>query len=132
MASGTADLQRDLGGALMTSIFAHSRRPATRTWARLSPISRSGRERHDAESAAAFRRERGETPRPPTRSTRTKTMAAAESSFLEGDQLALHRGTGGCRLRRRVRRISFFPGKEAEERLRLVFHEEDAAAGAGA
>lgn len=131
MASGTADLQRDLGGALMTSIFgalltagyaAAMGTAIADTGQDVSATTQSQLQLSYASAAdlAAANPQYAD-----------EIMAAAESSFLEGDQLAYIAGLvavviGGALT------YFFFPRKEEEERLRLVFHEEDAAAGAGA
>jgi hypothetical protein len=124
MASGTADLQRDLGGALMTSIFG-ALLTAGYAAAMGTAIAGSGEDitastqsqlqssyASAADLAAAYP-EYGD-----------QILTAAKSSFLEGDQLAYAAGfiavlVGAALV------LVFFPRKDEEERLRLAFQAED-------
>jgi hypothetical protein len=57
-------------------------------------------------------------------------MAAAESSFLEGDQLAYVAGLVAVLIGGALTFV-FFPRKDEEERLRLEYRQEDEVASAG-
>ena len=95
MASGTADLQRDLGGAIMQSIFG-----ALLTAGYASAISAAIAASPDqdkitdsvqAELTKSFA-SAGATSRSSTRSTRAQITAAAKESFLQGDEWAYTAG----------------------------------------
>jgi len=127
MASGTADLQRDLGGALMTSIFGalltagyadamgtaidnsgHNVTQSTQAQLQLSYAS--------AENLASKHQQYA-----------SQILAAAKSSFLDGDKwaytaamVAIAIGLGLV--------FFFFPRKEAETELRAAYHAQDQAA----
>jgi hypothetical protein len=124
MASGTADLQRDLGGALMTSIFGALLTAGYAT-AMGSAIAASGEDvtattqsqlqssYASAADLAAANPEYG-----------AQILAAAKSSFLEGDERAYVAGffaviVGAALV------LVFFPRKDAEERMRMAFHAAD-------
>ena len=126
MASGTADLQRDLGGALMTSIFGalltagyatamagvdSATTQSTQATLQLSYSS--------AEDLAAQHSHYA-----------SQITAAAQSSFIKGDQwaylaamIAIAIGMGLV--------FRFFPKKDAENALRAEYHAKDTGAGPG-
>lgn len=120
MASATADLQRDLGGALMTSIFgallasgyaasmgtaiAASGEDVTASTQRQLQLSYAS-----AVDLAAANPEYGE-----------QIIEAARSSFLEGDQLAYLAGLGAVVIGG-VLVFLFFPRKDEEVRLRASY-----------
>jgi MFS transporter, DHA2 family, multidrug resistance protein len=124
MASGTADLQRDLGGALMTSVFGALLTLGYAT-AMGSAIAASGQDvtattqsqlqlsYASAADLAAANPEYSE-----------QIMTAAEQSFLDGDQLAYVAGLGAVLIGMGL--VFFlFPKKAEEEKLRAGFHAED-------
>jgi MFS-type transporter involved in bile tolerance (Atg22 family) len=126
MASGTADLQRDLGGALMTSIFgalltagyaaamgvaiADSGQDVTATTQSQLQLSYASA----ADLAAAN----------PQYSA--QIIAAAKQSFLDGDQYAYLAGLGAVLIGIGLT-FFLFPKKDEELRLRTSFHEQDDA-----
>jgi MFS transporter, DHA2 family, multidrug resistance protein len=130
MASGTADLQRDLGGALMTSIFgalltagyaasmgtaiAASGQDITATTQSQLQLSYAS-----AEDLAAQYPEYAD-----------QITAAAQSSFLAGDQLAYLAGLGAVLIGIGLT-FFLFPKKDDELQLRAKFHAEDEAPVAG-
>jgi MFS transporter, DHA2 family, multidrug resistance protein len=127
MASGTADLQRDLGGALMTSIFG-ALLTAGYASAMGSAIASSGH--HVSESTQAtlqlsFASAEDLAAKNPHYAS--QITAAAQSSFLKGDQwaylaamIAVLVGMGLV--------FRFFPKKDAENALRDEYHARDAKA----
>jgi DHA2 family multidrug resistance protein-like MFS transporter len=128
MASGTADLQRDLGGALMTSIFG-ALLTAGYAASMGAAIAASGEDvsaTTQSELQLSYASAADLASQYPQYAD--QIVAAAQESFLQGDQLAYVAGLvavviGGS--------LTFFlfPGKDEEERLRLAFHAEDEAAG---
>jgi DHA2 family multidrug resistance protein-like MFS transporter len=124
MASGTADLQRDLGGALMTSIFgavltagyasamgkaiAASGQDVAATTQSMLQLSYSS-----AADLAAQYPQYGQ-----------QILAAAKSSFLDGSQLAYAAGLVAVIIGIAVTFL-LFPKKDEELRLHAEFHGED-------
>jgi MFS transporter, DHA2 family, multidrug resistance protein len=127
MASGTADLQRDLGGAIMQSIFG-ALLTAGYAAAMTSAIGSSGKHVTDATEAQLTKSYAGAVDTAqqyPHYSS--QIVAAAKTSFLQGDQWAYTAGIvavlGGAAL------VYFmFPRKEEEERLLEEFHAADTKA----
>ena len=126
MASGTADLQRDLGGALMTSIFG-ALLTAGYAASMGAAISASGEDvtaqtqsqlqlsYASAANLAAANPQYGD-----------QIIAAAESSFLDGDKLAYVAGFVAVLLGAAM--VFFrYPRKDDEERARAAYHAEDEA-----
>jgi MFS family permease len=128
MASATADLQRDLGGALMTSIFG-ALLTAGYAAAMGAAIASSGEDVTAATQSQlqlSYASAANLAAANPEYSD--QILAAAESSFLDGDQLAYLAGLmaviiGG------VLTFVFFPRKADEERLRAEYHAEDDSGG---
>ncbi len=127
MASGTADLQRDLGGAVMQSIFG-ALLTAGYAAAAGAAISASGENVSDSVQNQLTKSFAGADAiaqqYPP--SAQDTIVAAAKTSFLQGDQWAYLAGivavlVGGAVV------FSFFPGKKREERLLAEYHALDAA-----
>ena len=124
MASGTADLQRDLGGALMTSIFG-ALLTAGYAASMGTAIAESGQDvtaSTQSQLQLSYASAANLAEQNPQYSD--QIISAAQSSFLEGDQLAYIAGLvavviGGA--------LTFFvfPKKEDEERMRAAFHAED-------
>ncbi len=126
MASGTADLQRDLGGAIMTSIFG-ALLTAGYAAAASSAIAASDKHISDSvqsqltKSFAGAEAVAEQYPRYADQIT-----AAAKQSFLQGDQWAYTAGIaavlGGAAL------VFFmFPKRDEERRLLAAYHEADMA-----
>jgi len=128
MASGTADLQRDLGGALMTSIFG-ALLTAGYASAMGSAIASSGK--HISQSTQATLQlsySSAEDLAAQHPHYASQITAAAQSSFIKGDQwaylaamLAILIGMGLV--------FRFFPKKDAENALRAAYHAKDTGAG---
>jgi DHA2 family multidrug resistance protein-like MFS transporter len=126
MASGTADLQRDLGGAIMQSIFG-ALLTAGYASAASAAISGTGRNISDSvqsqltksfDGAEAIARQ---YPKHADAIT-----AAAKTSFLQGDQWAYLAGIvavllGGALI------FFLFPKRDEERRLLVAYHAEDSA-----
>ncbi len=127
MASGTADLQRDLGGALMTSLFG-ALLTAGYAAAMGSAISQSG------EDVSATTQEQLQLSYASADDLASQNpeyadqiRAAARQSFLDGDQLTYLAGLG-CVLVGMGLTFFVFPRKTQEELLRAEFHAADEAA----
>ena len=94
MASGTADLQRDLGGALMTSIFG-ALLTAGYAASMGTAIAASGQDvTATTQSELQLSYASAEDLAAQYPEYATEITAAAQSSFLDGDQLRLPRGPG--------------------------------------
>jgi len=128
MASGTADLQRDLGGALMTSIFG-ALLTAGYASAMGSAIASSGK--HISQSTQATLQlsySSAEDLAAQHPHYASQITAAAQSSFIKGDQwaylaamIAILIGMGLV--------FRFFPKMDAENALRAAYHAKDTGAG---
>jgi DHA2 family multidrug resistance protein-like MFS transporter len=127
MASGTADLQRDLGGAIMQSIFGAL---LTAGYAAAATAAIAASDKHISDSVqsqltksfAGAESVAEQYPRYADQIT-----AAAKTSFLQGDQWAYTAGIvaviGGAAL------VFFmFPKRDDERRLLAAYHETDSAA----
>jgi len=124
MASGTADLQRDLGGALMTSIFG-ALLTAGYAAAMGSAIADSGKnitESTQAELTKSFSSAEALAEQYPKYAD--QITAAAKTSFLQGDQWAYTAGLVAVLLGA-VLVFFMFPKREEEERLLAAYHAED-------
>ena len=129
MASGTADLQRDLGGAIMQSIFG-ALLTAGYAAAATAAITASGKDVSDSvqqQLTKSFAGAEAIAERYPP-STQAAIVDAAKTSFLQGDQWAYLAGIvavllGGALV------YALFPGKEQEEELLADYHAEDTAHG---
>ena len=124
MASGTADLQRDLGGALMTSIFGAllTAGYATAMGAAIAASGKNVTDQTQAQLQLSFASAADLADKHPQYAS--QILAAAKSSFLQGDQWAYTAGAvavllGGALV------FFLFPKKEREEELRAAYHEED-------
>ena len=130
MASGTADLQRDLGGALMTSIFG-ALLVGGYAAAMGTAISDSGENVTAATQSAltvSYASAADYAAQYPQYAD--QIIAAAQSSFLQGDQLAYLAGLVAVLIGMAL--VFFlFPGKADEERLRREFAAADAVPEAG-
>jgi hypothetical protein len=130
MASGTADLQRDLGGALMTSIFgafltagyASSMATAVDT----SDVDITATTQSELQlSYASAVDVASQYPQ-----YADQIVASAQASFLDGDQLAYLAGLGAVALGMGLTWF-LFPRKEEELRLHEAYHAEDGVPSGG-
>ncbi len=124
MASGTADLQRDLGGALMTSLFG-TLLTAGYAAAMGSAIAASGQDiaaTTQSELQLSFASAEDLSKQYPQYAD--QIIAAAQSSFLAGDQLAYTAGLVAVLIGIAVT-FFLFPRKDHELELRAEFLKED-------
>ena len=127
MASGTADLQRDLGGAIMQSIFG-ALLTAGYAAAAGAAIAASGKDVNDqvqTELTKSFSSAADTAARYPA-SVQDNIIAGAKSAFLDGDQWAYLAGIVAVLVGAAL--VFFkFPKRAEEERLLAAYHEEDTA-----
>jgi len=124
MASGTADLQRDLGGAIMQSIMG-ALLTAGYAAAAAAAIATSNKHISDSvsnELTKSFAGAEGVAEQYPQYAS--QITAAARTSFLQGDQWAYLAGIIAIVLGA-VIVFLFFPKKQEEERLLAAYHAED-------
>jgi EmrB/QacA subfamily drug resistance transporter len=124
MASGTADLQRDLGGALMTSVFG-ALLTAGYASAMGSAIASSGADVTDATQAQlqlSYASAENLAAQYPEQADRI--VAAAQSSFLEGDRWA-YAAAFAAVLVGMALVWRFFPRRDDEAALRAGYREVD-------
>jgi MFS transporter, DHA2 family, multidrug resistance protein len=126
MASGTADLQRDLGGALMTSIlgallaggYSSAMASAIGSSPQASSITDATQSQLQMSFAGAIQIAQAH----PQYSD--QITAAARASFLSGDEWAYTAGIVAILIGAAI--VFFlFPRHEEEERLLTAYHEED-------
>jgi MFS transporter, DHA2 family, multidrug resistance protein len=127
MASGTADLQRDLGGAIMQSILGAllTAGYASAVGAAIasSPDKDKVTENVQSELTKSFSSAESVAQQYPHYAT--QITAAAKSSFLQGDDWAYTAGIVAIVLGAAL--VFFcFPRKEKEEELLATYHAEDA------
>jgi len=126
MASGTADLQRDLGGAIMQSIFG-AVLTAGYAAAAGSLISSSGKDvssSTQAELTKSFSSAADTASRYPS-SVQDNIISGAKAAFLDGDQWAYLAGIVAILLGAAI--VFFlFPKKDEEQRLLAEYHAQDA------
>ena len=128
MASGTADLQRDLGGAIMQSIFG-ALLTAGYAAAAGSLIASSGKNVTDstqAELTKSFSSAADTAARYPSQQA-DQIIAGAKTAFLDGDQWAYTAGIVAVLVGAALV-FFFFPRAEEEKRLLEMYHDEDMAA----
>ena len=127
MASGTADLQRDLGGAIMQSIFGAlltaGYAAAAGAAIASSPESAKVTDSIEGELTKSFSSAADLASQYPRHTE--QIIAAAKTSFLQGDQWAYLAGIvaillGGALV------FFLFPKKDEEEALLARYHAEDA------
>src|SRR5262245_23534079 len=126
MASGTADLQRDLGGAIMQSIFG-ALLTAGYAAAAGAAVASSGDKINSnvqAELTKSFSSAADTASRYPP-SVQDQIVAAAKTSFLQGDQWAYTAGIVAVLLGA-VLVFFRFPKRQEEEELLARYHAEDA------
>jgi MFS transporter, DHA2 family, multidrug resistance protein len=125
MASGTADLQRDLGGAIMQSIFG-ALLTAGYASAAGAAIAASGKHINSnvqAELTKSFASAADTAQRYPA-SVQDNIVAAAKTAFLQGDQWAYLAGIVAVLLGATL--VFFmFPKKEREKELLAAYHALD-------
>jgi DHA2 family multidrug resistance protein-like MFS transporter len=127
MASGTADLQRDLGGALMTSIFG-ALLAAGYASAMGSAISESGKNVTESTQATlqlSYASAEDLAAQNPTYAS--QITSAAQSSFLDGDQWAYMAAMVAVLIGMALV-FRFFPKHQEELALRASYQPEDAGA----
>ncbi|PWU24378.1 MAG: MFS transporter [Candidatus Rokuibacteriota bacterium] len=126
MASGTADLQRDLGGALMTSIFG-ALLTAGYASAMSAAIAASGHKVSDTtQSELQLSYSSAENLAHQYPKYADQITAAAQSSFLDGADWAYFAGVVAVLIGMGLV-FRFFPKKDAENELRAAFHAQDAS-----
>ena len=133
MASGTADLQRDLGGAIMQSIFG-ALLTAGYAAAAGATIAASGNKAVttsiESELTKSFSSAADSASRYPA-AIQQNIIAGAKASFLKGDQWAYTAGIVAVLLGAAL--VSFkFPRADEEKRLLAQYQREDTDAPSGA
>src|SRR6476619_5915821 len=127
MASGTADLQRDLGGAIMQSIFG-ALLTAGYAAAAGAAVASSGKHVNadvQSELTKSFSSAADLASRYPP-SVQDQIVAGAKTAFLQGDQWAYLAGIIAVLVGGAVVAV-FFPRAEREKQLLQSYQEEDAA-----
>jgi DHA2 family multidrug resistance protein-like MFS transporter len=128
MASGTADLQRDLGGAIMQSILGAL---LTAGYAAAAAASIAGSNKHITDSVQSqLTKSFGGAEAIAEQHPRyaTQITAAAKTAFLQGDQWAYTAGIVAILIGAAI--VYFlFPKKEEEERLLAAYRAADAGPG---
>jgi Na+/melibiose symporter-like transporter len=129
MASGTADLQRDLGGALMTSIFGAllAAGYASEMGKLIDESGANVTEQTQAQLQLSFASADNIAASHPQYAS--QITAAAQQSFLDGDRWAYVAAMVAVLIGMSLV-FRFFPRKEEEEALRAGYHSEDSAAAA--
>src|SRR5262245_12599273 len=127
MASGTADLQRELGGAIMQSIFESlcTAGYSTAAGSLISSSCKNVTASTQAELTKSFSSAADTASRYPT-ATQEQIIAGAKTAFLQGDQWAYTAGIVAV-LAGAVLVFFLFPRREDEQRLLAEYHEEDQA-----
>jgi MFS family permease len=130
MASGTADLQRDLGGAIMQSILGAVLTAgyvgAANAAIANAPDQKAMTDQVQSELTKSFASAVDTAERYPR--YQDQIVAAAKSSFLEGDEWAYTAGIVAILLGAAL--IFFlFPKKDREEELLAEYHREDSQPG---
>jgi EmrB/QacA subfamily drug resistance transporter len=132
MASGTADLQRDLGGAIMQSIFGAlltaGYAAAASAAIASSPNSAKVTDNVQGELTKSFSSAADTATQYPRYTD--QIIAAAKTSFLQGDQWAYTAGIVAVLLGAALVFL-LFPKREEEKRLLERYHAEDVAASTG-
>src|SRR5918995_5202710 len=125
MASGTADLQRDLGGAVMQSIFGAllTAGYAAAASAAIAGSSQSFSDEVQSELTKSFSSAEATAQNYPA-STQDAIVAAATASFLDGDEWAYTAGIVAVLLGA-VLVWFMFPRRDEEQRLLADYHATD-------
>jgi predicted MFS family arabinose efflux permease len=126
MASGTADLQRDLGGAILQSIMGIflTAGYASAAGAAITASGRNINQDVESELTKSFSSAATAAERYPA-SIQDNIIAAAQSSFLQGDEWAYVAGIVAVLLGA-VLVFFLFPKRDAEKQLLTEFAAEDA------
>ena len=128
MASGTADLQRDLGGAIMQSILgallAAGYTAAFASAVASSPNGQQVSDSVESQLTKSFASAQAIANNPQYAQYGSQITAAAKSSFLQGDQWAYTAWIVAILLGA-VLVFFMFPRKEDEQRLLASYHAED-------
>jgi hypothetical protein len=127
MASGTADLQRDLGGAIMQSIFGAllTAGYATAASAAIGSSSASFSDQVQSELTKSFSSAEATAQNYPA-SQQEAIVSAARAAFLDGDQWAYAAGIIAVLLGA-VLVWFLFPKRDDERELLAAYHAADAA-----
>ena len=127
MASGTADLQRDLGGAIMQSIFGAllTAGYAAAAGAAVAASGNNVNNQVQTELTKSFSSAADTASRYPT-SVQDQIIAAAKTAFLQGDQWAYLAGIVAVVLGAALVFLAF-PKRDQERRLLAAYQAEDAA-----
>jgi len=125
MASGTADLQRDLGGAIMQSIFGALLTAGYATAAGAELAGQNASSQTQAELTKSFASAADTAARYPT-SVQDNIIAGAKTAFLQGDQWAYAAGIVAVLLGAALVWLKF-PKRDEERRLLAEYQAEDAA-----
>ena len=120
MASGTADLQRDLGGALMTSIFGALL--AAGYASAMAGVDSNTTENTQAQLQLSFASAENVASHHPAQAS--QITAAAQQSFIDGDNWAYIAAMVAVLIGMALV-FRFFPKKEEEEALRAAYHAQD-------
>jgi hypothetical protein len=125
MASGTADLQRDLGGAIMQSIFGAllTAGYAAAAGAAIAASGKSVNNQVQTELTKSFSSAADTASRYPA-SVQDQIVAAAKTAFLQGDQWAYVAGIAAVVLGA-ILVFFAFPRRDEEERLLAAYHAQD-------
>jgi DHA2 family multidrug resistance protein-like MFS transporter len=128
MASGTADLQRDLGGAIMQSILgallAAGYAAAFASAIASSPNGQQVSDSVESQLTKSFSSAQAIANNPQYAQYSSQITAAAKSSFLQGDQWAYTAGIVAILLGA-VLVFFMFPRKDDEQRLLASYHAVD-------
>jgi len=129
MASGTADLQRDLGGAIMQSIFGTLLTAgfASSMTAAIATFPNSGQINDTAQSALTKSFASAEAVAAQEPQYAEQIIAAAKTAFLQGDDEAYVAGIVAILIGAAL--VFFmYPKREQEQQMLAGFHAEDAKA----
>jgi MFS transporter, DHA2 family, multidrug resistance protein len=131
MASGTADLQRDLGGAVMQSIFGAllTAGYASAFTSAIEASSEGQKISDSTQSALTKSFDSAEAVAEQYPQYASQITAAAQSSFLSGDQWAYTAGAVAT-LIGAVLVFVMFPKKDEEDKLLADYHTQDTSPGA--
>src|SRR6478672_11214990 len=130
MASGTADLQRDLGGAIMQSIFGALLTAGYATAAGAELAGQNVSSQTQAELTKSFASAADTAARYPP-SVQDNIIAGAKTAFLQGDQWAYVAGIVAVLLGAALVWLKF-PKRDEERRLLAEYQAEDATEPAAA
>ena len=128
MASGTADLQRDLGGAVMQSIFGAllTAGYASAFTEQIGASSEAGSVSASTQSALTKSFDSAAAVADQHPQYASQITAAAKSSFLSGDQWAYSAGIAAVVIGFLLV-LLLFPARQDENRLLAGYHDEDSS-----